>query len=211
MLERMADSAAEGAFVGRVRIVKRTISGFVRRATLLLDVARLNDDELRLYPQPVDVGALVDGVVGTYADEARFHGATLRTELEPGLSARWDAQAVDQILSNLVTNAIKYASSDEIVVGAAAAGPDAIRLTVADRGVGIPHDCVARIFERFERVVGRPGRTIGFGLGLWIVGGIVRAHRGTIEVETEPGAGTRFHVLLPRGVSSADPTGTPSP
>jgi two-component system, OmpR family, phosphate regulon sensor histidine kinase PhoR len=101
------------------------------------------------------------------------------------------------MLVNLVDNALKYTEKGSIRVGCAAAGPS-IRITVSDTGIGIPEEYIPRIFERFYVVDKSRSRKLGgTGLGLAIVKHIVSVHRGSIEVESRPGSGTTFTILLP--------------
>ena len=102
---------------------------------------------------------------------------------------------LEQVVVNLLSNAIKYGAGKPISVTVALAGP-AARIIVRDRGIGIGAEDQARIFERFERAVSL--NYGGLGLGLYITREIVRAHGGTIRVESEPGAGAAFIVELPR-------------
>jgi signal transduction histidine kinase len=102
---------------------------------------------------------------------------------------------LEQITSNLLSNAIKYGPGKPVDVNVHAVEGTA-RLTVRDYGIGIAHEAVARIFDRFERAVS-PRHYGGLGLGLYIARQIVEAHRGSILVRSEPGAGSTFTVVLP--------------
>jgi signal transduction histidine kinase len=102
---------------------------------------------------------------------------------------------VDQVLQNLLSNALKYGAGQPIRLAVRAEGGRA-HLEVQDRGIGIAPADQARIFERFERAVS--GRNYsGLGLGRWIVGRIVEAHGGTVRLASAPGAGSTFTVELP--------------
>jgi signal transduction histidine kinase len=107
----------------------------------------------------------------------------------------WDRSRIEQVVSNLVANALKYGGGRPVAVEVGAADGKA-RLTVRDEGIGIPVDQQARIFERFERAVSSR-HFGGLGLGLYIVRQIVDSHGGHIEVESEPDAGSTFTVTLP--------------
>jgi signal transduction histidine kinase len=112
---------------------------------------------------------------------------------------------VEQVVTNLLSNAIKYGAGRPIEIRVDG-DENTARLTVRDRGIGIPPDHQARIFERFERAVSTSDYG-GFGLGLWIVRQIVEAHGGQIHVTSTPGQGSAFTVELPRRRSSGRPTG----
>ncbi|MDZ5461098.1 ATP-binding protein [Azohydromonas lata] len=176
---------------------RRILQRFVYRATVLLDVSRLNAGRYELQVGPVDVQALVDRVLDAYAQEAASRGSNLHACVEPGITGQWDPHGVEEVLCNLVTNAIKYGAGTPIHVSAAKDGTDRVRLSVSDGGPGIDPVHRQRIFEKFERVVGAPGTASGFGIGLWLVGQIVRAHSGNIDVKVAPQGGTTFEVTLP--------------
>ena len=118
------------------------------------------------------------------------------TRAPEGLIGFWDRLRLEQVLSNLLTNALKFGAGAPIEVVVSTRGETA-RMTVTDNGIGIHDEDRRRIFERFERAVS--GETYpGMGLGLWITREIVEAHGGKIAVESRPGAGARFEVTLPR-------------
>jgi signal transduction histidine kinase len=102
---------------------------------------------------------------------------------------------IDQVVTNLVSNAVKYGAGQPIEI--AVSHKDGVaRLTVHDHGIGIERGKIPRLFHRFERLVS-VGHHSGFGLGLWIVNQIVDAHGGKIAVSSEPGRGSTFEVELP--------------
>ncbi|MDB4997674.1 MAG: Sensor histidine kinase, partial [Myxococcaceae bacterium] len=102
---------------------------------------------------------------------------------------------IEQVIGNLLSNAIKYGRGGTITVRVRREDDD-VRITVIDEGIGIPPHQQARIFERFERAVS-VRHYGGFGIGLWIVRQVVQSCGGTIAVESEIGAGSRFDVVLP--------------
>ncbi len=197
-LEMMA--AREGSESLRVEIerTRRTVDRYVGRAVVLLDVSRLNSSGMQLSPSRIDVAELVRNVVEAHRDEAAFHGAPLTAEVEGGSPGFWDAHMVEQILSNLVNNAIKYGDGSPVRVKAWTdeAGGMA-HFEVTDGGPGIDAAARSRIFEKFERVVSSTRDRAGFGLGLWIVGRMVAAHEGVIDVAPVAQGGSRFLVSLP--------------
>ena len=109
-----------------------------------------------------------------------------------------DWLAIEEILENLVSNAIKYGAGKPILVSVAADAANGVaRVSVEDGGPGISAESQARILERFERAVTADHQASGFGLGLWIVKQLVDAMKGTIPVTSTPGAGSTFRVTLP--------------
>jgi signal transduction histidine kinase len=110
---------------------------------------------------------------------------------------RWDPVRIDQLVTNLITNALKYGLGKPIEVVVSQGADNQALLQVSDQGIGIPRDMHAKIFERFERVPSSESRASGLGLGLYVVKQIVDSHRGTITVESELGRGSTFVVRLP--------------
>ncbi|WP_427913092.1 sensor histidine kinase [Ramlibacter sp. MMS24-I3-19] len=201
VLEHMADKTG-GPVADEVRRLRRTLERYVRRATVLLDVTRINAGELKLACRPVDVRELVDTVVATHAGEAAFHGCRLDARVDGRITGHWDTHMVEQILDNLVNNAIKYGGGHPVEVSAVRHG-DEVRLQVTDHGPGIDEQQRAKIFEKFERVVSTSAYQSGFGLGLWIVGRMVAAHHGRVDVQAGPQGGTVFGVTLPVDAEAA--------
>jgi signal transduction histidine kinase len=196
LLERMADDDAPPHLADALRQARRSAERYVRRCTILLDVVRANSGLLQPHAVPVDVRALVEQVVRDHADEAGFRGVTLTAQVAGDATGRWDEHMAEQVLANLVGNAIKYGEGSPVVLRARVEGPDAI-FEVEDRGPGIAAEDRHRIFGRFERLVAGQRYRSGYGLGLWIVGSMVAAHGGTVDVDSAPGRGTVFRVTMP--------------
>jgi signal transduction histidine kinase len=123
---------------------------------------------------------------------------SLTSNLAPAVHGWWDRVALEQIVTNLVQNAVKYGAGKPIHVAVSAEDGYAT-LTVRDGGIGISELDRERIFARFERAVTQHNHG-GFGLGLWITRALVEASGGTIRVESTPGAGSIFTVVLPQAV-----------
>jgi signal transduction histidine kinase len=166
----------------------------------LLDVSRIAAGRLVLRREDSDLAEIAREAVEHAAPEARRAGSELVITETAAVPGRWDRTRIEQVLANLLTNAIKYGKGQPIEVAIAAAGGGG-RITVRDHGIGIAAEDQARIFDRFERAssVRNYG---GLGLGLYISRQIVEAHGGTIRLDSQPGAGTTFTVVLP-GVQSA--------
>ena len=113
------------------------------------------------------------------------------------MDGRWDEFRIEQVLTNLLTNALRYGGGKPVAVEVAAGAGGRVRMSVRDRGIGIAPQDQARIFEQFERTDDSRRHAAGLGLGLFITREIVRAHGGAITVESRPGKGSCFEVTLP--------------
>ena len=161
----------------------------------LLDVSRIDESRLSLRLDELDLGALALGVVAHLREQLEKTGGTLELVAPEPVVGRWDRLRMEQVLLNLLTNAMKYGAGRPIRVEVTRQGEQAL-LVVADQGMGIPRESQARIFERFERAASR--NYGGLGLGLFITRQLVEAHGGRIRVESKPGLGATFIVELPR-------------
>jgi PAS domain S-box-containing protein len=161
----------------------------------LLDVGRLSAGRLELELSDVDLGALSREVVERLEDVFQQAGCEVRLEIADGVRGQWDAQRLDQVLVNLLTNAAKYGAGHPVEVRVERAGARA-RVTVSDRGIGIAPEVLPRIFGRFER--GVSGQQYGgLGLGLYISRQLISAMAGEVRVESKPGEGATFILELP--------------
>ncbi|HEY0712466.1 MAG TPA: PAS domain-containing sensor histidine kinase [Polyangia bacterium] len=170
---------------------------------LLLDVSRINSGRLRFDYTDCDFGQIVHDAIDRWRPIASGVGADLvlsRWVSDGGsgldLTGSWDRLRLEQILNNLVSNAVKYGPSKPIHVRISG-DARSVRLEVADNGIGIKSEDTKRIFERFERAVSSRNYG-GLGLGLWITHEIVSGLGGSIGVQSEPGKGSTFTVELPR-------------
>ena len=162
----------------------------------LLDISRIAQGQMLGKLEDVDLVQVVRAVVERSRDGLGRAECALRLDLPPSLVGHWDPMRLDQVVTNLLTNAMKYGAGSPIEVSVMGDSTHA-RLRVRDEGIGIAEGDAARIFERFERAVS-VRHYGGFGIGLWIVREIVQALGGTIEVESVPGQGATFTVTLPR-------------
>ena len=161
----------------------------------LLDVSRISAGRIHLEIQDVDLVDVVRGVAARFDEELSRSRSTLTLSVHGPAVGRWDRLRLEQVLTNLLSNAVKYGSGRPIEVSVALQGGTAV-LRVADQGIGIRTEDQQRIFERFERAVD-DNASGGIGVGLWIVREIVAALAGAVHVESAPGRGTKFTVLLP--------------
>lgn len=178
-----------------LRRLERRIQHFVRRATVLLDVTRLLSGNLLLEFEEVNLTELVREAIQEHSAEFARADCELNVELQPGVRGFWDRVAIEQVLTNLLSNAAKYGSGQPVTVSLDASATRA-RLRVRDGGPGISERDQQRIFDKFERAV-HERRQGGFGVGLWITRQLVEAHSGEIHVESKPARGSTFTVLLP--------------
>lgn len=194
-IERLAARTGQPVLQRELHRARRSVDRYVRRAVTLLDLSRLHAGVLQPAPVQVRAADVVRAVVDDYAEEAQFHGAALHAEAQEDVVGWWDPHMMEQVLANLVSNAIKYGRGTPVFVAVRAHGSAQACFEVSDRGPGIAEGDRRRIFEKFERIVSRDAA--GFGLGLWIIGRMVAAHHGTIEVANRPEGGALFRVLLP--------------
>jgi PAS domain S-box-containing protein len=163
----------------------------------LLDVSRIESDRLEMRSEPVDLAAVLADVGATFRHEAYTKGLVLREEVAEIPLVRGDTARLIQVFSNLVSNAIKYTPKGEVGIRAAPVG-DGVEVIVHDSGIGMTADEQAQLFTKFFRgsspVV---AESRGTGLGLVIAKAILEPHNATIDVESQPGQGTRFRVVLP--------------
>jgi NtrC-family two-component system sensor histidine kinase KinB len=166
--------------------------------TNLLDISRMESGRQQMDLREVSPTALVDGAVASFRTTARDGGVEMGTELPGDLpEVRADAERIEHVFSNLLTNALRYTSPGGRITVSAAAEDRHVRFYVTDTGVGIPPKYLTQIFDRFFRVPDQEKET-GAGLGLAIAREIVEAHGGTIQVESREGQGTTFSFTLKR-------------
>jgi PAS domain S-box-containing protein len=171
----------------------------------LLDMNRIEANRLELRFEPVDMAAVLADVQATFRQEAYSKGLTIREKVVELPLILGDKARLIQVFCNLVSNAIKYTPAGEIEIKAAPMG-DAVEVIVQDSGIGMTPEETAQLFTKFFRGSNRVvTESRGTGLGLVIAKAILQAHDATIDVESRPGEGTCFRVVLPqKGRSSAD-------
>jgi signal transduction histidine kinase/PAS domain-containing protein len=173
---------------GHALRLARLVDGF-------LDVTRIAENRVELRVEQVDVAALVRDTCERFAEDAVRAGCDL-TIVAPGpCVGRFDAQRLEQVVSNLLSNAMKYGSSKPIMVRCEQREGQLV-VSFEDHGIGIAVEDRERVFRRFERAVSERNYA-GLGLGLWITRELVSAHGGTITVASEVGHGSTFTVRLP--------------
>ena len=182
-------------------IIRRHADRLGRLVEDLLTLADLEEKGPRLERESLDLGALAAATSALFEQAVRAKGLALRVE-SPAAPVRVDADRfrMEQVLINLLDNAIKYTERGEVVLSVAPVPGGGALLAVVDTGPGIPPEHLSRLFERFYVVDKSRSRTMGgTGLGLSIVKHIVQLHGGTVTVESAPGRGSIFRVQLPSG------------
>ena len=202
------DKPAAGVNPGAVAHSVAAAQGQARRLSVLvdglLDVSRLASNRLSLRVEETKLDELIDGVMSTMAPDFRRAGCPVTVSVPPGVVVKWDRMRIEQVLTNLLSNAMKFGAGSPIDVRAEATDDD-VEITVRDFGIGISKEDQERIFGRFERAV--PTRHFGgLGLGLYISAQIVRSHQGSLRVESAPGTGASFIMRLRRGTLPAQAT-----
>lgn len=163
----------------------------------LLDVSRLESGKMSVNPRVVAIEELVGQTCAMLEPAAQASGVTMTVRLADTLpEVDVDPERTIQVLPNLIGNAVKYSKEAGEVIVTASPEEDVVRVSIGDRGVGIPVEELPRVFDRFWQSK-RTNRS-GAGLGLTIARGIVRAHGGRIWIESSPGEGTTVHFTLPR-------------
>jgi two-component system OmpR family sensor kinase len=197
-LIRAAEKSGDHAkLMHEIDRLERQIKHFVARTNTLLEVAQVTSGKFHLDPSEVNLSALIADVVNDYMPLAIRSGSGLSVDVQNDVIGHLDRSAVSGIVENLLSNAIKYGQGKPIEINLSATAEMA-RITVRDNGIGIDEKDKARIFERFERAVGRHVQS-GFGIGLWLSRSFVELMGGSITVFGEPGAGSMFTVSLPLG------------
>jgi two-component system, OmpR family, sensor histidine kinase KdpD len=163
----------------------------------LLDMSRIEGGALKPEKEWYPIDELIHDVLGHM--QPLLQGRTVQTDLPDDLPpVELDYLQIDQVLTNLIENAVRYTPTDSPIEISARAQGNQMMISVADRGPGIPPADLERIFDKFYRVSGTPAQTVrGSGLGLAVSRGLIEAHGGHIWAENRPGGGAIFRFTLP--------------
>ena len=196
----MLEGALKGDAARWVETIRRNAERMTSIVKDLLLLSGLEASASEPAADHVDLGRLLHDVAGMFTPRAEAQGLAMVLSVPPDLPVIVaDAYLLEQVLVNLVDNALKYTEQGEVRIAAQAEGDQRIRIEVSDTGIGIPEESLPRIFERFYVVDKSRSRKLGgTGLGLAIVKHIVQSHSGSIDVHSELGKGTRFTVTIPR-------------
>jgi len=179
-----------------VEIARRQTWRLADLVDSLLDVTTLNEGAFTLHRERFDLGELARQVAERFRSQAEASRCQLLVEAGANVFGNWDRFRLEQVVANLLSNAFKYGRDKPVEVRLSTTAEGA-RLSVRDNGIGIAKESVKRIFGRFERA-SSSRHYGGLGLGLYVANEIVEAHGGRILVQSEPGEGSVFTVVLPR-------------
>ena len=174
---------------------ERQIQSLIRLIEDMLDVSRIRTGKLSIRPNEFDLSRLVTTLVHTFASQISAAQSSINLRAEQPVVGQWDEFRIEQVVSNLLTNALRYGAKSPIDVSVYAEGKRAV-VEVRDQGIGISEENQQRIFLQFERVTAKHA-VAGLGLGLFISEQIVAAHHGEITVHSALGEGALFRVSLP--------------
>jgi PAS domain S-box-containing protein len=191
--ERLA--SAGPAISSRIERALKNAERLGALVATLLETTRIASGAIELAPEPLDLAEVARDVLERLQESAEAARCDLRLAAAGELRGSWDRLRVEQLLTNLVVNALKYGAGAPVVVSVSRDGADAV-LEVRDRGPGIAACDLARIFERFERAA-PSSHYGGFGVGLYAARQIAEAHGGTVTAANLPERGARFTARLP--------------
>jgi two-component system, OmpR family, phosphate regulon sensor histidine kinase PhoR len=202
--ETLLDSTAENGHAREfLEIVRKNAARMSRLTEDLLTLARVESGEQRFDPQPTTPAELLNDAVESFRDIVRSQGMELTIEEVADIPVNADREAIHQVFSNLIENAMKYAGSGKRIVLGARPDGVGVQFYVRDFGPGIASEHLPRLFERFYRVdKARSRESGGTGLGLAIAKHITLAHAGTIRAESELNHGSVFLFTLPAADSA---------
>ncbi|MDB4997821.1 MAG: Osmosensitive channel histidine kinase kdpD [Myxococcaceae bacterium] len=175
--------------------IRRAVEALTRLASDLLDASCIDARGMNVECAPVDIVALIRDAIWHVPD--RIERCEIHVEPDADVWVRADAGRVEQVLGNLLSNAAKYGDPDRTIDVDLVTSAGEVRVTVSNRGKGIPSDELSRIFDRFERTPDARKETQGHGLGLYIAKELIEAQGGRIWAQSIPGVITQFHFTLP--------------
>jgi signal transduction histidine kinase len=184
-----------GKLGGKLDMADRQVERLTRLVGELLDVSLMTAGKLPLQIGDADLWEITRAVVERFQDAASASGTLITLYAVGPVPGRWDELRLDQVVTNLLSNALKYGPGAPIEVSVERTAGGAV-LRVVDHGCGVPPDALERIFERFERAA-LPGPAGSLGLGLWIVRQIVERHGGSVRLDSRAGQGSTVTVTLP--------------
>ncbi len=179
---------------------ERQIKAMIRLIDDMLDVSRMKSGTLSIRPGKVELMGLLERVVSDLSLQAAAANSTLQLAIHAPVEGVWDEFRIEQVIVNLLTNALRYGGGGQVDIAvqrvADASCGSRVRIDVRDHGKGIAPDFIERIFEPYERGA-KAGEPKGLGLGLYISRQLATSHGGELTVQSVPGQGATFSLLLP--------------
>jgi signal transduction histidine kinase len=199
-LNRRQDRMNEEQKSNLIAMIERQGNRLLRLVDDVLTTARIESRLPRLRREHIDLSEVCEVVAEDLGHSDIGRGRRIDVECQPENPQVWgDRGSLEQVLNNLVENALKYSDAPSPVTIKAAELPSGVELSVVDEGHGMHEDQLNSIFDRFHQIDSSMTRDRGgFGLGLYIVKSLVEAHNGSIEVESKPGHGSTFRIQLPK-------------
>ena len=196
-LRQLAKDSPEVFYKKTETFFKRTDQQLERISVLLndiLDVSQISMERLTILKERLDINDTLQDVIDRFEEVAKNTGVTIEFSKSSPLYVQGDKIRLEQVFSNLISNALKYGDMKPIKISTESSDNKAI-ISISDQGIGIAKEDQARIFERFERATSR-NLISGIGVGLFISKKIIEAHNGEVLVKSEPGKGSTFTVVL---------------
>lgn len=176
----------------------KQVDRLIHLVQVLLDVSRIQSGQFNFVFDRVNVSDMVNEVLDRHKELLQSYSCNLSVENNDNISVIWDKTRMEQVITNLINNAVKYAPGKiEVAVHE---DINSVKISVKDYGRGIPNDKIHRIFDRFERG-NSPESVSGLGLGLYIVKQIIEGHHGKIEIESKINEGSCFAVIVPKNAN----------
>ena len=181
--------------IGNLLVAERQVQRLADLVDDLLDVSRVGAVTIPLQPERLDLAEVASEVVTRLEPAAARAACALTLQTAGPAVGHWDRFRLEQALTRLISNAVKYGAGKPVSIGVERAGNN-VRVTVRDQGIGIAADALERIFEKYERAVSERHYG-GLGLGLYVTRKAIEAMKGTVRAESVPGAGSTFVIELP--------------
>jgi signal transduction histidine kinase len=194
-LQERFEQSADSESAGVMEKMNTQINRLTQLINDLLDTSKIVEGKMLLDIEQVDLNELITERIEDLQQITQKHKLILMTTALEPVSA--DRKRIGQVITNLISNAIKYSPNEgEIIITSELAG-DTVRVSIRDHGIGIPVNMIDKVFDRFFRADNTVQTYPGMGLGLYISAGIIRRHNGTIAAESEEGQGSLFSFTLP--------------
>jgi two-component system phosphate regulon sensor histidine kinase PhoR len=200
-VETLEDGAMDDAEHNRrfLNVIRKNAERMHNLIDDILELSSIEAGIVTVEPRPVRLAGVIEDITTALASRAAARGITLHSEIENGALVYADARRLEQMLTNLLDNAIKFNREGGRVTIRHEASDERDRISIKDTGDGISPEHIERIFERFYRIDRARSREMGgTGLGLAIVKHLARAHGGEASVQSAPGEGSTFIIELPK-------------